>query len=128
MEKIDGRDCWKVDITNTGDCIAKHYEIWLDPALGFCPRKISMRGVDDTRGEFHTVIDSKDYREAADGVWFPTRQIIQETTRKAGTVKTRRNVLSAEQLHGGGMERTTPPRASNTAGSSTEKPVMRGGS
>jgi len=89
-----------VDIANTADCIVSHHEIGLDPAIGLCPRRISMRGVDDTRGEFHTVINSKDYREAADGVWFATRQIIQEDARKAGT---RRNVLSAEELHGGGM-------------------------
>lgn len=75
-ELIDGHECWKVDITDTGDCITNHWEIWLDPSVGFCPRRIKGSGTTVSTGDFTNVIDSKNFQEIAEGIWFPTEQVL----------------------------------------------------
>jgi len=99
MEAIDGSMCWKVDVTDTGDSIVNHYEMWLDPHIGFCPRRIKMHGNDSYNGEWNIVIDSTEYKEISPDVWFPARQVMVKDVPKKGLVNTQR-IFRAIELTG----------------------------
>lgn len=75
-DQIDGQDCFRLDITDTGNSIAKHYVMWLDPAIGFCPRRFTASGSDVSTGDFTVTVDSVDYREIAPGIWYPAQQTV----------------------------------------------------
>jgi hypothetical protein len=66
MEKVDDHDCWRVDIRkDTGKMVMK-FTAWLDPEIGFCPRRIDSSWEDHLQTCLMT-----DYRDIGSGVWFP---------------------------------------------------------
>jgi len=73
-EQIDGHECWRVTVpgpTRSFDA----YVIWLDPGIGFCPRRIDFT---PSPAAFAGKVKSMearfgDYRDLGDGVWFPAR-------------------------------------------------------
>ena len=99
MESIDGHNCWKVDVTDTAKCIVKRYEMWLDPSIGLNPRRLAMYGDDDYNGKWSVVVDFKDYREIAEGIWFPAEQVLVKNVPKKGLVN-RRLIFKAQELSG----------------------------
>ena len=101
MEKIDGIDCWKIDITNTGDSIAKHIKVWLDPVIGFNPRRMVMSG-SDKNGSWTITIESTDYKQISDGIWFPQKQTVIRDVPAMGD-NNARIVYRALELHGDRM-------------------------
>lgn len=98
-EQIEGADCWRLDIIDTGDSDAKQYELWLDPAIGFCPRRVSIKGTNTSLGDFSVVVDSKNYRSIGDGIWFPTEQTVTVNAVKRKMVNSR-TLLNSIELHG----------------------------
>lgn len=70
-EKIDGHYCWRVEIPGHRSGLEK-YVVWLDPHIGFCPRRIVYAWT-DMQPEF---ISFTDYANLGDGVWFPRKQAL----------------------------------------------------
>jgi hypothetical protein len=72
MDSVDGHKCWKMTVTDTGKSGVKRYEFWLDPSIGFNPRRVScyVKG-----GEFFHVY-SREYQQIAEGLWFPKQQLM----------------------------------------------------
>jgi RNA polymerase sigma factor (sigma-70 family) len=68
LESVDGHRCWKVEIPKASD--GTHYTIWVDPEIGFCPRRIDCMVSD----RVYARISQSDYRSLSRGVWFPMRQ------------------------------------------------------
>lgn len=69
-EEINGHMCWKVsviDVNTSG--VATNRFLWLDPDVGFCPRRIDAYADETLLSS--AVFD--DYREVASGLWFPYR-------------------------------------------------------
>lgn len=67
MEDIEGHSCWRID------CPArvfgfKRYLIWVDPAVGFSPRKLET----DSKSLLPTVDTFSRYVRVTSGAWFPT--------------------------------------------------------
>jgi len=71
MEKIDGHDCWRVEIKDSNDKKTLNHVIHLDPTIGYCPRRILIDAKDEFYGKWEITVDFKDYREIAKGIWFP---------------------------------------------------------
>ena len=99
MEAINGHQCWKADIKDTGDCIVDHYEIWLDPEVGFNPQRVAMHGNDSYNGDWTVVVDSNDYREIDKGIWFPAKQTLVKNVPKKGILD-HKIVFTATSLAG----------------------------
>ena len=95
-ESIEGHDCWKVEITDTGNSPQKRLQTWLDPSIGFNPRRVMTEAKDDA---WTKVVEFKDYREIAAGIWFPAQQILTTNWPKGGMVDAR-NVFQATEIHG----------------------------
>ena len=71
MELIDGHSCYKINIApGQGDTESR--SIWLDPSVGFCPRRIAVLRADGSPRYTTTFFDYK----TTDGVWFPWRMEI----------------------------------------------------
>lgn len=70
-EDVDGHSCWRIDLVRPAERMDR-YSIWVDPNVGFCPRRIEITP-SGQRGP--TVINYRDYRELAGGVWFPMKQV-----------------------------------------------------
>lgn len=90
-EEIDGHECWKLDITDTGDCIVKHMQVWVDPAIGYCPRKVVMEGMATGAagrevGEFKIVDEFSDFVEVSKGIWFPGKKVNVRNQPNAGAI------------------------------------------
>jgi len=69
MEVIDGKDCWRVQIippANPGVDDDK-YIVWLDPSIGFCPRRIEAQ----VTSERTNVAKLTDYQSLGSGIWYP---------------------------------------------------------
>ena len=62
---IDGHDCWGVSYTAVLGSI--DYVIWVDPEIGFCPRRIDLV----SKGMVRHSETMREYEEIAKGVWFP---------------------------------------------------------
>lgn len=71
QEIINGHACWRVDIPpfDAGGPIVR-WSVWLDPNVGYCPRRIVET---DTRAtETRTTTTTFDaYKALGNGVWFP---------------------------------------------------------
>jgi hypothetical protein len=62
---VDGAPCWKV--LRPG-----HDEVWLDPALGFAPRRrLWQSRSTDQQGGAAFLYEAQDFREVLPHVWFP---------------------------------------------------------
>lgn len=65
-QDIDGRLCWLVE-TPSAYTPNEQYHIWLDPTIGYCPRRVEI-----TRDSVQPqIIDFLDYEDESKGVWFP---------------------------------------------------------
>lgn len=64
-EMIDGHACLRVDVAPSDDRGA--CSVWVDPQIGFCPRKVEI----PRENRKSQVIEFSDYKEIANGVWFP---------------------------------------------------------
>jgi hypothetical protein len=75
MEPIDGHDCWKVEVQSPEGVPLKLLEAWLDPTIGYNPRRLIMH-FKGSAEEHATMVSYKDYREIADGIWFPAEELV----------------------------------------------------
>jgi len=69
MEEIGGHECYRIDITPEKKGL-KPYTIWLDPKIGYCPRRVV------EHESKPTVVEFTDYIDLGGGIWFP-RKITQ---------------------------------------------------
>lgn len=76
-EEIDGHACWRVDLPPEPAGITG-YSVWVDPDIGFCPRRIMMTEAESGKGP--TIISFQDYQEISSGVWFPMKQVNEFST------------------------------------------------
>ena len=95
-ELIDGHRCWRVDIP-AEKFLGKGFHtltfvVWLDPDIGFCPRRLDRRSVRSAGDHDVASIRLQGYREVAKGVWFPTEQVIETTSNKGKVVSTLRDI------------------------------------
>lgn len=81
-ETIDGHTCWRVDIPTQKSGIDK-YVAWLDPDVGFCPRRITFMW----KSMQPEIVEFSDYVDEGGGVWFPMKQTVSygSTTIKDAT-------------------------------------------
>lgn len=70
-EAIDGHDCWRVEIPTQKSGLEK-YIAWLDPEIGFCPRRITVVW----KGLKPDVVSFTHYADLGDDVWFPKTQTV----------------------------------------------------
>ena len=84
-EVIDGSACWRVDVPGAkighGQNIA--FVIWVDPAIGFCPRRITRM----SQGVLQVGVSFSGYRVLGDGIWFPSKVVIEPADIDDGTVE-----------------------------------------
>lgn len=66
MEDVDGHPCYRVDVTPADEAYTP-YTVWVDPKIGYCPRKLV------AQEEKPTVAELSDYIELGDGIWFPKK-------------------------------------------------------
>lgn len=89
-ELIDGHSCWRitVPVQKMGFSDKGEYIVWLDPDIGFCPRRLdrTLNGSNTEPGAFS--ISFRDYRELGNGVYFPTSQVIARRPTRPGTTST----------------------------------------
>lgn len=69
MEDVDGSACWRVEIVDETGTGMKQVA-FLDPRIGFCPRRIQFRS---SKGELQSSNTFLDYSEVSSGIWFPGR-------------------------------------------------------
>jgi hypothetical protein len=79
MEKIDGHDCWRVELPLSGAGGGHVPEgtaqtVWLDPTIGFCPRRYEVKW---KMGKQPLIVNFKDYEEVAKGIWFQRKQTVE---------------------------------------------------
>jgi len=67
MESVCGHECWKVEVSDIGDCVMQRYQFWLDPAIGFNPRRIRMDGKMSFDINITYLVDMEDYTEGFEG-------------------------------------------------------------
>jgi len=75
QEAIEGQQCWRIDIPEkvvSVDGIRMAWVVWVDPGIGYCPRRISLTTIkaDTTETMVH---DFLEYRSIGNGVYFPMR-------------------------------------------------------
>lgn len=70
MEKIDGHDCLRVEISTARGTLEK-YIVWVDPTIGFNPRRIEFVW----KEERPTVVMFEEYAQIDGGFWFPKKQV-----------------------------------------------------
>lgn len=77
QESVDQHICWRVDIpaNKLGYSDDATISIWLDPTVGYCPRRLNRpkNGSLDVVSAFS--IDFKEYKDIGNGVWFPSEQV-----------------------------------------------------
>ena len=71
MEKVDGHACWKVDIPSESQLNVARYLVWLDPAIGYNPRRIDVVW---KTGRPETITFSG-YKDLGNGAWFPQQSV-----------------------------------------------------
>jgi hypothetical protein len=84
-KKIDGHNCWAVvhdTIPDVQRCV-----IWVDPDIGFCPRRIDLI----MNKQLRRSQTMRDYRQIGNGVWFP-REVVFEAFSKTGKLHERSTI------------------------------------
>lgn len=66
-ENVGDDSCWRVE--STGEFVK--YVIWLDPEIGFCPRRLEIRW--PKKESSLKTVEFLDYAEIAKGSWFPAK-------------------------------------------------------
>lgn len=76
-ETIDSHECWKLAFTGEpfGTTAATCWA-WLDPATGFCPRRVRISSNVQPSTAISTV-DFEGYRDVGGGVWMPAKMVIR---------------------------------------------------
>ena len=72
MEQVDDRPCYRIDVAPVQGYVESH-SVWLDPSIGFCPRRVAVLRAD---GSERVRTSFLDYRLAGEAVWFPWRVVI----------------------------------------------------
>ena len=65
-QDVGGQSCWLVETPGT-QIPGEVYRLWLDPAIGFCPRRIEILRSDVTP----QTIEFLEYKALGNGVWLP---------------------------------------------------------
>ncbi len=97
-EEIDGSKCWRIDIPGLASSQVS-YRVWVDPEIGFCPRRIDYLFGDN----LDVRLEQRGYVNIGNGVWFPMEQI---TTSYRHPDKTTRTICKVDEYHVG---RSLPP-------------------
>ena len=84
-QEIDGHDCWGVAYDVTPG-IQRHV-IWVDPDIGFCPRRIDLI----LQNQLRRSKTMRLYRELGYGVWFP-KEVVQENFSETGKLESTRTI------------------------------------
>ena len=65
-QDIDGSSCWLIETPSKymPDTV---YRVWVDPTIGFCPRRIEI----SWPHKQPSIIDFLQYKDLGNGVWFP---------------------------------------------------------
>lgn len=86
QESIDEHNCWRVDVSgeSVGWPSSAQFSIWLDPSIGFCPRRIDLTG--SVPSIFS--LSFQDYKDIGSGVWFPSRQVYTHGKDNSKTILT----------------------------------------
>lgn len=109
MEEIDGQSCWKVEIAGqsnlisaeSGHKVSEKWTVWLDPAIGFSPRRIVREQLDEEGGSGNrtTIHEFSGYREIGGGVWFPSKHVlIIDKEHNIGWITEVRSVTAGKQM------------------------------
>jgi len=99
QDAVNGHVCWKVDITDTGDSLVRHMEVWLDPSIGLCPRRLRGYGRNTSGAAFTLAVDWDEYSQVSPGIWFPGRQdVIRSAAEPSATDL--RSLYKATKLDG----------------------------
>lgn len=98
-EEIDGYKCWRADIVDpdqpvsaAGHPVTLTYSVWLDPDIGYAPRRITYRLQETSEvGSAPKVVTSTynflSYRSISSGAWFPSRvTIVHEGSEQKGWI------------------------------------------
>jgi len=70
LEEIDGRECWRVESPSEKAGRIDKYVIWVDPAIGFCPRRLEIRS---KQRDSLQVTRFTDYTSSSKDFWFPSK-------------------------------------------------------
>ncbi|MDO8588346.1 MAG: hypothetical protein Q7T82_15060 [Armatimonadota bacterium] len=87
QEEIDGHACWRVDIPemgmdeNNASKTRASWTIWVDPKIGFCPRRASRAS---KQLETPQLIEFFDYKRIGKGVYFPMRVTVRQDASSFG--------------------------------------------
>ncbi|MCE5199174.1 MAG: hypothetical protein ABFD54_16255 [Armatimonadota bacterium] len=75
QEMIDGHACWRIDIAPSDvGCVMVGWSVWLDPEIGYCPRRIAQTNKQDAKTTTK-ITTFGDYKLLAGDVWFPMEMI-----------------------------------------------------
>lgn len=88
-ETVDGHSCWGVAYDTIPD--VQRHVIWVDPDIGFCPRRIDLI----LNKQLRRSKTMRDYRELGYGVWFP-KEVLFETFDKTGRLEDRHSIKVKE--------------------------------
>ena len=76
-KEIDGHDCWGVAYDVSG--VLQRHVVWVDPDIGFCPRRIELI----LNNQLRHCKSLCDYHKIGENVWFP-KEIMYERFSKTG--------------------------------------------
>ena len=76
-KEIDGHDCWGVAYDVPG--VLQRHVVWVDPDIGFCPRRIELI----LNNKLRRCKSLCDYHKIGENVWFP-KEITYERFSKTG--------------------------------------------
>lgn len=79
-ENVDGHSCWGIAYDTVPD--VQRHVIWVDPDIGFCPRRVDLI----LQKQLRIRRTMSDYRDIGCGVWFP-REVVFETFSKTGSLQ-----------------------------------------
>jgi hypothetical protein len=68
MEVAEGHSCWRVDIVPDPDKPKHKYVVFVDPDIGFCPRRVETYYAEG----YSLVSILSGYKDLGNGIWFPT--------------------------------------------------------
>jgi len=100
-EPVDGHECWRVEASASGTdgSIVRRCQFWLDPAIGFNPRRIRMDEKWPADDDFTILVDMEDYVEVSKGIWFPRKQTCEHIMNRDG-LHISKNIYTVKEIHG----------------------------
>lgn len=82
-KEIDGHECWGVAYDE--DPGIQGHVIWVDPKIGFCPRRIDLV----LKNKLRVSKTMRLYRELGQGVWFPKEVVVDDFSKTGEHVSSR---------------------------------------